>query len=90
MDRDCIRHCLNGHPEMYRELVGRYQAILLSYLAGQLGNRERAEEAVQETFVRAYFCLIKLKSGRIKKFNLAMRYDNPAKRYVVDGGYKAE
>jgi len=29
---------------------------------------------------------IKLKSGDIKKFNLAVRNDNPAKRYVVDGG----
>ncbi|MHC4426330.1 MAG: hypothetical protein ACYSYV_09555, partial [Planctomycetota bacterium] len=29
---------------------------------------------------------IELRSGRIKKFNLAVRNDNPAKRYVVDGG----
>jgi hypothetical protein len=29
---------------------------------------------------------IKFKSGHIKKFNLAVRNDNPAKRYVVDGG----
>lgn len=29
---------------------------------------------------------IKLRSGQIKKFNLAVRNDNPAKRYVVDGG----
>lgn len=29
---------------------------------------------------------IKLKSGQIKKYNLAVRNDNPAKRYVVDGG----
>ena len=29
---------------------------------------------------------IKLKSGHIKKHNLAIRNDNPAKRYVVDGG----
>jgi len=29
---------------------------------------------------------IKLKSGDIKKHNLAIRNDNPAKRYVVDGG----
>jgi len=29
---------------------------------------------------------IKLKDGEIKKWNLAMRKDNPAKRYVVDGG----
>jgi hypothetical protein len=29
---------------------------------------------------------IKLKSGSIKKHNLALRNDNPAKRWVVDGG----
>jgi hypothetical protein len=29
---------------------------------------------------------IKLRAGDIKKFNLAVRNDNPAKRYVVDGG----
>ncbi|MGA1979214.1 MAG: hypothetical protein ABSG99_01430 [Sedimentisphaerales bacterium] len=29
---------------------------------------------------------IKLKSGEIKKWNLAIRNDNPAKRWVVDGG----
>ena len=29
---------------------------------------------------------IKLKNGGIKKFNLAIRNDNPAKRYAVDGG----
>jgi hypothetical protein len=30
---------------------------------------------------------IKLKSGRVKKWNLAVRNDNPAKRWVVDGGF---
>ncbi len=59
-DRDCIERCLDGHPEAYRHLVGRYQAVLLSYLAGRLGDRERAEEAAQEAFVRAYFALGKL------------------------------
>jgi hypothetical protein len=29
---------------------------------------------------------IRLKSGEIKKFNLAIRKDNPARRFVVDGG----
>jgi len=29
---------------------------------------------------------IKLRSGDIKKHNLAIRNDNPAQRYVVDGG----
>ncbi|UCD27848.1 MAG: RNA polymerase sigma factor [Planctomycetota bacterium] len=61
MDRNCIERCLDGHPEAYRELVGRYQAILLSFLAGQLNDGNLAEEAAQETFVRAYFALNKLK-----------------------------
>ncbi len=29
---------------------------------------------------------IKFKSGKTKKFNLAVRNDNRAKRWVVDGG----
>lgn len=29
---------------------------------------------------------IKLKSGQVRKHNLAVRNDNPAKRYMVDGG----
>jgi RNA polymerase sigma-70 factor, ECF subfamily len=59
-DRECIEHCLDGHPEAFRHLVGRYQAVLLSCLGGQLGNREWAEEAAQEVFVRAWFGLGKL------------------------------
>jgi len=60
-DRECIEHCLNGHPDAFRHLVGRYQNVVLSYLAGQMGSRERAEEAAQVTFVRAYFGLNKLR-----------------------------
>jgi RNA polymerase sigma-70 factor (ECF subfamily) len=59
-DRECIEYCLDGRPDAFRHLVGRYQAVLLSYLAGQLANRERAEEAAQEAFVRAYFALNKI------------------------------
>ena len=60
-DRECIEHCLDGRPDAFRHLVGRYQAVLVTYLAGHLGNREWAEEAAQEAFVRAYFALGKLK-----------------------------
>jgi len=59
-DEECIAACLDGHPEAFRDLVEQHQAALLSYLAGRLGDRERAEEAGQETFVRAYFALGKL------------------------------
>ena len=56
-----IGRCLDGHPDDFRYLVRRYQAVLLAHLAGQLGNRDSAEEAAQETLVRAYFGLEKLK-----------------------------
>ena len=39
----------------------RYQAVLLANLAGKLSNKDQAEEAAQETFVRAYFNMSKLK-----------------------------
>jgi RNA polymerase sigma-70 factor (ECF subfamily) len=60
-DKYYIEHCLNGQPDEFRHLVRGYQAGLMAYLAGKLGNRDIAEEAAQETFVRAYFGLSKLK-----------------------------
>ena len=50
-----VARCLDGHPDDFRHLVRRYQPVLLAHLAGKLGNREMAEEAAQETLVRAYF-----------------------------------
>ncbi|MFH1614643.1 MAG: RNA polymerase sigma factor [Planctomycetota bacterium] len=60
-DQYYIEQCLNGHPDEFRGLVRRYQTVLSVYLAGKLGNRSSAEEAAQETFVRAYFGLSGLK-----------------------------
>ena len=60
-DKYYIERCLDGHPDDFRYLIRRYQAPLLAHLAGKLGNRDIAEEAAQETLVRAYFGLGKLK-----------------------------
>ncbi len=60
-DRHYVELCLDGHPEAYRQLVNRYHGAVLSYLSGRLGYGELAEEASQETFVRAYFALPKLR-----------------------------
>ena len=59
-DRDCVKQCLNGHPEAFLNLVERYHPALLSFLTGKLGNWEQAEEAAQETLVRAFFGLKQL------------------------------
>ena len=55
-----IERCLDGHPDDFRYIVRRYQAVLLAHLAGKLGNKNRAEEAAQESLVRAYFNMNKL------------------------------
>lgn len=57
-----IGRCLDGHPDDFRFLVRRYQVLLLAHLAGKLGNRDKAEEAAQETLVRAYFNMSRLKN----------------------------
>lgn len=59
-DEQCVRSCLDGHPEAFRHLVARYQTPLLRHLRFHLGNMGEATEAAQETFVRAYFALPKL------------------------------
>jgi RNA polymerase sigma-70 factor (ECF subfamily) len=59
-DEYYVQRCLDGHPDDFRYIVRRYQAVLLAHLAGKLGNKDRAEEAAQESFVRAYFKMDKL------------------------------
>jgi RNA polymerase sigma-70 factor (ECF subfamily) len=61
-DKYYVERCRNGHADDFRFLVRRYQGPLLAHLAGRLGSRDSAEEAAQETFVRAYFAI-----GRLKK-----------------------
>ena len=60
-DKYYVERCLDGHPDDFRHLVRRYQAVLLANLAGKLGNKDHAEEAAQEALVRAYFNMSKLK-----------------------------
>ena len=60
-DKEYVQRCQDGHPENFRLLVHRYQGPLFSYLTGRLGNRSQAEEAAQESFVRAFQSLKKLR-----------------------------
>jgi RNA polymerase sigma-70 factor (ECF subfamily) len=60
-DQEYVERCCDGHPEDFRVLVHRYQKPLFSYLAGRLQNHLQAEEATQESFVRAFLYLKKLR-----------------------------
>ncbi|MCF7975583.1 MAG: sigma-70 family RNA polymerase sigma factor [Phycisphaerae bacterium] len=56
-----IGRCKNGHPDDFRFLVKRYQGALMGHLMGRVDNRDTAEEAAQESLVRAYFKIDTLK-----------------------------
>ncbi|MBI5384642.1 MAG: RNA polymerase sigma factor [Verrucomicrobia bacterium] len=60
-DKEHVEQCRNGHPDDYRFLVERYQGPVFAYLASRLGDQALAEDAAQESLVRAFFALPKLK-----------------------------
>src|SRR2546425_6071325 len=48
-----MRH-LAGEPQAFGTLVDRYQTRLLNFVNRTIGDRERAEDLVQEVFIRVY------------------------------------
>src|SRR5438105_12006417 len=53
-DVEAVRRVLGGDTDAYATLVARYRDRLARYAVHMLGNREDAEEALQDAFVRAY------------------------------------
>ena len=53
-DSTLVATFLAGEKRAFTELVGRYQARLLNFVYRTTGDRERAEDLVQETFIRVY------------------------------------
>src|SRR4051794_4779342 len=60
-DKEYVESCRDGHPDDFRLLVDRYQKPLFSFLAGRIRDHAQAEEAAQESFVRAFLSLKKLR-----------------------------
>lgn len=60
-DQDYVKRSRDGYPDDFRMLVQRYQRALFAYLVSRLGNSLQAEEAAQESFVRAFLSLKKLR-----------------------------
>jgi RNA polymerase sigma-70 factor, ECF subfamily len=48
-----MRH-LEGDPQAFGTLVDRYQTRLLNFVNRTIGDRERAEDLVQEVFIRVF------------------------------------
>jgi RNA polymerase sigma-70 factor (ECF subfamily) len=53
-DSSLVAAFLDGEARAFNELVGRYHVRLLNFIYRTIGDRDRAEDLVQETFVRVY------------------------------------
>lgn len=53
-DAGVVAAYLAGRPEAFQELVERYQKRLLNFVYRTIGDRERAEDLVQEVFIRVH------------------------------------
>jgi RNA polymerase sigma-70 factor, ECF subfamily len=53
-DSELAQRFLDGEQRAFGELVSRYDQRLLNFVYRTVGDRERAQDLVQETFVRVY------------------------------------
>jgi RNA polymerase sigma-70 factor (ECF subfamily) len=53
-DGDVVASFLGGEERAFQELVSRYQTRLLNFIYRTIGDREKAEDLVQEVFIRVY------------------------------------
>jgi RNA polymerase sigma-70 factor (ECF subfamily) len=66
-DAGVVTSFLGGEERAFQELVDRYQTRLLNFIYRTIGDRERAEDLVQEVFIRVYRHLHRF--DRSKKFS---------------------
>jgi RNA polymerase sigma-70 factor (ECF subfamily) len=53
-DTAVVAAFLGGEERAFQELVDRYQTRLLNFVYRTIGDREKAEDLVQEVFIRVY------------------------------------
>jgi RNA polymerase sigma-70 factor (ECF subfamily) len=53
-DSAVVGEFLAGEERAFQELVDRYQTRLLNFIYRTIGDREKAEDLVQEVFIRVY------------------------------------
>jgi RNA polymerase sigma-70 factor (ECF subfamily) len=53
-DGNVVAAFLSGEERAFREIVTRYQTRLLNFVYRTIGDREKAEDLVQDVFIRVY------------------------------------
>jgi RNA polymerase sigma-70 factor, ECF subfamily len=67
-DVELVRKCLEGRTDSFRELMDRYRAQAMAVAVNILANREDAEDACQEAFLKAF--------RRLNTFDAERSYKN--------------
>ncbi|MGA2534095.1 MAG: sigma-70 family RNA polymerase sigma factor [Candidatus Aminicenantales bacterium] len=63
-EREIVAGCLKGATGSYQEMVEAYGPLVLSVALNVLGNREDAEDVVQEAFIQVFKNLWRYDPGR--------------------------
>ena len=63
-DQAAIERCQAGNVDAFQQVVEQYQAEAMGHALALLANREDAEDAVQEAFVKAFRALRRFQAGR--------------------------
>jgi len=63
-DNELIDIVRSGQAEQYAKVIGRYQGKLFAYLYRLIGNRDEAEDLLQDVFIKAFKNLHSYDSSR--------------------------
>ncbi|HOX17600.1 MAG TPA: RNA polymerase sigma factor [Spirochaetales bacterium] len=86
-DADLASRVLAGEVEAFRGLVDRYSDAVYRFCAARLGDREDAEDAVQDVFVRAFRSLRSFDLERsFRSWLFAIAANRVRSRYKVRAG----
>lgn len=56
-DKQLVRSFLRGEVEEYQKIIDKYKGKVMALALNILGNREDAEDACQEAFIKVYYNL---------------------------------
>ena len=66
-DEKLVEKICREDKELYTEIVNRYQEKLLRYASNLIGDKYKASEIVQESFIKAYISLRSFNTKKTRK-----------------------
>ena len=78
-----IRHILDGHTELFRQLAGRYAEQVLRMVASLIPSQEEAEEVTQDALLEAFQSLTRFdaRQASFQTWLMRIAYHTALKHY---------